>query len=44
MNIPPDLEATIYPEIKRKKATSEEMLSTPAPAFRSKGAAVKPKR
>ena len=44
MNIPPDLESTIYPEIKRTKATPEEMLYRPAPGFRSKGASVKPKR
>ncbi len=36
MNIPPDLESTIYPEIKRKKASPEEMLRNPVVPLREK--------
>ena len=44
MNIPPDLESTIYPEIKRKKASSEEMLRKPVVPLREKAAPTKAKR
>jgi len=41
MNIPPDLESTIYPEVKRKKASPEQMLRKPTVPLREKGAPVK---
>ena len=44
MNIPPDLESTIYPEVKRKKASPEQMLRQPAVPLRDKAPAPRAQR
>ena len=41
LNIPPDLESTLFPDVKAKKATPEVMLRKPAASLREKGPAPK---
>lgn len=41
LNIPPDLESTLFPDVKAKKATPEVMLRKPAAPLREKGPAPK---
>ncbi len=41
LNVPPDLESTLFPDVKAKKATPEVMLRKPAAPLREKGPAPK---
>ena len=41
LTLPPDLESTIYPTVKRKKTAPETMLRNPAPLLREKATAPK---